>query len=326
MPGGIMKSVVRVAVLAAVFAGCAEEPLGYEYAARFSLSVLQGGANGVYFLPPLLQSWYEGEFAPDREPVVVICAGAPATPCASPVAQLDMVLDAGEDESQVVRVSMEDEHYIVNWHALGLPHGLYRIFVTEGGATQAFIDVVLTRGGRGIRAYGADDPRPFNGTLPITFRMEVRDVVETGLLAQYYDWSNTAPDFNEAALILERVDPVVDFDDPTGAADVFAIGQNDRTMVRWTGSVVAERTAFYTFCITTEDGVRFWINDILFVNSWVDRGITTECRSWSMEEGTSHAIRLESYHRTGATAARLYWQTPADAERQIIPTSALSPS
>lgn len=328
-----MKGALRVAMLAAVLAGCAEEPLGYEYTDQFSLMVLQGGSGGVYFLPPLLDPQYDGTFVTDRDPVVVVCAGASDMPCADPVAVFDMVLDAGEEESRVVRVSVEDEHYIVNWKADGLPGGLYRIFVTEAGAMQAFVDVALSKGGnsssaRRLRTYGMDVAREFNGTLPIAFRMEERaPVVVTGLRAQYYDWRATALDFNAAPLILERVDSVIDFLDPTGTADVLGLGQNDHIMARWTGTLIATAPGYemYTFCVTADDGARLWIDDILFVNSWVDQDDTTRCSSYWMTEGTTHPVRVEWYHVTGGPAVQLYWQT-RDGIRTIIPPSALRPN
>lgn len=327
-----MKQVLRFGVLAVVFAGCAEEPLGYEYVDNFSLAILQGGAGGVYFLPPLQQSTFEGTFDANREPVVVICAGAPAAPCVAPVAVLDDVLDDGEDDSQVVQVNVADERYVVNWKTNGLDEGLYRIFVTEGGVQQAFIDVVLSRGkssstaNRRIRAYGEQEPREFTGTLHIAFRMEEREAPANGLLAQYYDWRTTAPDYAEAPLILERIDPVVDFVDPAGDADVFDIGQSENILARWTGFVVPETTAFHTVCVTFgAGGARLYLNDILFFNRWEGHADGIGCASFSGTAGARNSIRVEWRHATGATAAQLYWETPAHDERVIIPSSALWP-
>jgi hypothetical protein len=331
-----MKNVLRIGVLAAVLAGCSQEPLGYEYTDQYNLSILQGGDGGVYFLPPLLLSSYSGTFAPDREPVVVVCAGAPASLCAAPVAILDMQLDAGEDWSEVVQVNASGEKYTVNWKAHGQPQGQYRIFVTEGGAAQAFIDVALTRGNggfttsanRAVRIYGSSSPREFSGTLAIAFRMEVRDVPEpmNGLRAEYFDWSSTALDFAAATPILERLDPVIDFVDPDGTGDMFGIGQTDYTMVRWSGFLVAPADGFYTFCVTADDGFRLFVNGFQFLNRWSDQAGETRCVSYSMLEGTSHPIRLEWYRAAaGPAAVRLLWQTTPD-NQEVIPASALLPS
>jgi hypothetical protein len=47
---------------------------------------------------------------------------------------------------------------------------------------------------------------------------------------------------------------------------------------------------------------------------------------WTLSAGYRYPIQLEMYHATGGGAARLYWQTTADAEMQIIPTTALWPN
>jgi hypothetical protein len=314
-------------------AGCAEDPLGYVYVDNYNLSILQGGDAGVYFLPPLLQSTYDGTFAGDREPVVVICSGAPATPCAAPVTVLDGVLDEGEDDSEVVRVDVAGERYAVNWKTNALEQGLYRIFVTEAGAPQAFIDAVLSRGGtsvtssRRIRPYGTQEPREFTGTLLIAFRMEEVAAPAGGLFAQYYDWRNTTPDYATAPLILERLDPVVDFADPTGSADVFGIGQSVNILARWTGFFVPETTAFHTVCVTFgAGGARVYINNFLFISAWAGNTDGMGCASLAPQAGTPLPIRIEWHHATGATAAQLYWQTPAHETMVIIPSSALLPS
>lgn len=331
-----MKYVLRLALLAVVFAGCEREPLGYEYRDQYSLSIWQGGDGGVYFLPPLIRSSFGSEFDAARQPVVVVCAGAPATPCTTPVAVLDMTLDAGEDASEVVALSQEAEAYRVNWKAAGEAQGQYRIFVTEAGEALAFIDVALLRGrsssggnARGVRVYGADLTREFSGTLAIAFRMEVREAEPEpagGLKAEYFDWRGMAPDFAVALPLLERIDPAIDFADSTGSTDVFQVGQADSVMARWTGSISPDADGFYTFCVTGDDGLRFWINDIPFTNSWTEKGeIVSSCGSYPMNAGSQHSIRIEWYHTTGSTAARLTWQTPDDEGPIVIPSSVLSP-
>lgn len=327
-----MRYVLRIAMLAVVFAGCEREPLGYEYADEYNLSILQGGDGGVYFLPPLIRSEYAGTFSAVQEPVVVICSGAPASLCADPVAVLDMTQDGDEDVSEVITVDAAAEKYMVNWKALGAERGQYRIFVTEGAATLAYIDVALTRsntssGGntRGVRVYGAEETRSFSGTLAIAFRMEERKA--GGLLAQYYDWRNGTPDFGSATRVAERVDPVVDFDDPVGGTDVYAVGQSDSVMAVWTGFVTVETTGSHAFCVRGDDGLRLWVDGAMFASGWWNKtAATTHCASKWVDAGASYPIRIEWYQAAGATTAQLLWKTPADTDYSIIPTSALSPN
>lgn len=331
-----MRYVLRIAVLAVVFAGCEREPLGYDYTDEYNLSMLQGGDGGVYFLPPLLLSEYSGTFSAAQEPVVVVCAGAPAEPCATPVAVLDMTQDGDEDTSEVIAVDVSAEKYTVNWKATGEASGQYRIFVTEGGTSLAYIDVALstsrTSSGsntRGVRVYGAEAPRSFSGTLHIAFRMEERQAAEPagGLLAQYYDWRSTTPDFTAATKLAERVDATVDFSDPVGGADVYALGQSDSVMAVWTGFVETDVEGSYYFCLTGDDGLRLWVDGVMFASGWWKKDApTTHCASKWAEAGARYSVRVEWYQDSGSTATQLQWVTPDNAERRIIPASALSPN
>jgi hypothetical protein len=99
-------------------------------------------------------------------------------------------------------------------------------------------------------------------------------------------------------------------------------------MARWTGYVVPPTAGVdYRFCVTVDDGVRLIIAGLPFIDSWVDRDETTVCSIyWQLSAGYHYPIQLEMYHVTGGGAARLYWQTTADAEMQIIPTTALWPN
>jgi hypothetical protein len=322
-----MKRLRGVAMLVAVVAGCAEEPLSYDFGGPL-LSVMQGNEGGVYFLPPLLQSTYSGTFAPDRDPVVLICAGLPVAPCADAVAVFDMVLDEGETAARVIRVDLESEHYIVNWKTAGRPQGEYRIFVMEHGAVQAFIDIVLGRGGD-VRTLRSEGHRVVGGSLPIVFRMEQTEggsnTPANGLFAQYFDWRSATPDFNVAVPILERVDPVIDFRDPVGDQDVFGVGQSNQIMARWTGFVVAPVSSLFTLCVTTDDGVRLWLNGFQFINQWVNQTETMHCSSFWMEAGERYPIRLEWYNASGPAVARLSWQNLVNTTLEIIPSSALRP-
>ena len=331
-----MKYVLRLALIAVVLAGCERDPLGFDYVDNYSLAILQGGDGGVYFMPPLLHSSFSGEFAPDRNPVVVICAGAPAAPCASPVATLDMTRDAGEDASEVVEVNTRSEKYTVNWKAAHEARGLYRIFVVEDGEWLAYIDAALTKGrpssggnGRGVRVYGADATREFTGTLPIAFRMEVQEEPEpvNGLLGEYFDWSALeSPDFALAVPIVERLDPVIDFVDANGDSDGFSVGRNETVMARWSGFIVPEAGDFYTLCVEADDGVVLRVNGFPFIERWVDSSApSTHCASLYMEAGSRNAVTLEWYQATGGAAMRLFWETNPD-NRTIIPTAVLWPN
>ena len=64
----------------------------------------------------------------------------------------------------------------------------------------------------------------------------------------------------------------------------------------------------YTFTTTSDDGVRFYVNDKLVINAWTPMRGT---RSATIElPGGTTAIRLEYFERTGAANVRLAWIKP----------------
>lgn len=330
-----VAAVVSLAVLAGCELGLTDfEPIDFD---AFSLSLWQENTSGVYFLPPLMHSSYSGEFDAGRNPVVHICRGMPADPCADPVEVFDMVLDPGESMSRVLRVSLPDEHYIVNWNTKGVPPDQYRIFVLENGAELAYIDVAAANNIKRMRTYEASGPRLYAGTIPIKFRIEV---VETepgpepepeptnGLRAQYYDWSAAGtPDFATASLLAERVDPVVDFDDPMASGAAFDLPRGDHLLARWTGTLVAPAMGFFTFCVVADDGVRLQMNGFMFVDSWQEQDDFQSCPTAFLTEGQEVPIQLEWFHSTGGGTVQLFWESAGlGIAREIVPSSVLLPN
>jgi hypothetical protein len=88
----------------------------------------------------------------------------------------------------------------------------------------------------------------------------------TGLTGQYYDNSDLT------ALVLTRTDSTVDFNFGTGSP-ASTIG-SDTFSVRWTGHLKPATTADYTFYVSSDDGVRLWVNDCLIIDNWTDHTAT----------------------------------------------------
>src|SRR5205085_11628621 len=92
------------------------------------------------------------------------------------------------------------------------------------------------------------------------------------------------------------------------------------------GSVRPLYTETYQFHVTTDDGARLWINDVLYDNAWpADRGDTEDTTvGIPLVAGQRYAIRFEMYENGGGATARLAWSSPSQA-KQIIPSSQLFP-
>jgi glucose/arabinose dehydrogenase len=133
-----------------------------------------------------------------------------------------------------------------------------------------------------------------------------------GLRGTYYD----NIDFTGASVV--RIDPTVNFDWGNGAP-ISGIGA-DTFSVRWTGYVQPRYSETYTFSITTDDGMRLWVNNQLIIDQFIDQGPTTHTGTIALTAGVPYAIRIDYYENGGGAVAQLRWQSAAQP-LEVIPTS-----
>lgn len=145
-----------------------------------------------------------------------------------------------------------------------------------------------------------------------------------GLQAQYWNYSVPTNNyqFPTSSADLTRVDPVVDNNwgggSPAGSIDT------NNFAARWEGSVEVIETGSYIFHTLSDDGARLWINDQLVINNWTNHGATwNKSTTIALVANTKYTIKMEFFEGTGAGVARLYWQTPSNATRHLIPQSQL---
>ncbi|RYU94067.1 PA14 domain-containing protein [Emticicia agri] len=135
-----------------------------------------------------------------------------------------------------------------------------------------------------------------------------------GLAATYYDNANlTTPK-------LTRMDSKIDFNWGNGSPDVL-IG-NDTYSVRWQGQILPKYTETYTFRITSDDGVKVWVNNQLKVNKWVTQSSVTNTFTMNLVAGQRASILIEYYENTGNAMVKLEWES-ASQTREVVPQSQL---
>lgn len=156
---------------------------------------------------------------------------------------------------------------------------------------------------------GALTPRVLRGTrLP--------NPATRGLTATYYR------DTTMTSVVATRVDPVVDFTWATRAP--FVGVPRDGFSVRWTGRVRIDRTGYWAFCPTTDDGVRMWLDGTPLLSAWVDQAATQRCARRRILGGRTITIRMDYYDRVGDATARLLWTGPG-VPLQSVATANLLP-
>lgn len=138
--------------------------------------------------------------------------------------------------------------------------------------------------------------------------------VGNGLTAAYYD----NQDFTNWKLT--RTDEGVVYDWGSGSPAA-SIGP-DTFSVRWTGQVEPLHTETYTFHVTTDDGVRLWIDGRLIVDRWVAQSATEWSGSIALAAGRKYALKMEYFEAGGLAVAKLRWSSPS-TPKALIPTSRL---
>jgi len=147
-----------------------------------------------------------------------------------------------------------------------------------------------------------------------------------GLKAGYYNSRSHSRNKNS----IERTDPTVDFQygDSTPAPDNKEYKAEEFSM-RWSGSVFAEETGDHEFIVTSENGVRLWVNDmnLKLIEGWVSSGEPRELTgTLRLIGGRAYPLRLDFFkYKSSSASIKLEWHPPHGA-RQVIPARSLSPA
>ncbi len=112
-----------------------------------------------------------------------------------------------------------------------------------------------------------------------------------------------------------RIDPKIDFDfddTPPGKP----LGKDDFS-IRWTGFLVSPGEGDWRLSLTSDDGVRFWLDGKLLVDSWTDRAAATDYVKVHFQEGKTYKIRIEYYENSGFASMKFGW-APADRPDPLL--------
>ena len=100
-----------------------------------------------------------------------------------------------------------------------------------------------------------------------------------------------------------RNDKTVEFDWPWFPVD--GIGE-DYFSVRWTGFLVPKKAFEGWIGLSTDDGIRLWIDDQLFIDNW-NKGTIIVKKPIRLDAGKKYKIRLETFEGQWGARAHLRW-------------------
>lgn len=135
-----------------------------------------------------------------------------------------------------------------------------------------------------------------------------------GLKGEYYE----NKDLSE--LKLTRVDRQISF--TWGGGGPIDGMDGDDWSVRWTGKIEPLYNEDYTFYVTSDNGVRLWIDGKLLVDQWNDGYGVTHLGKVNLKTGRKYDIKIEYYEASGDASVKLEWESRSQI-RQVVPGSQL---
>lgn len=115
----------------------------------------------------------------------------------------------------------------------------------------------------------------------------------------YYDNKNLS-----GSPVLNRNDDAINFKWGPGSPKSGTI-PNDKFSVRWTRDIFVN-PGRYQFVVTSDDGVRLWVNNQLIIDQWHDQNPATYRAEIDLH-GTSAPVKLEYFENTGGAQVQLSW-------------------
>lgn len=117
--------------------------------------------------------------------------------------------------------------------------------------------------------------------------------------------------------VMTRIDPAPDFDwsrDPPAAGF-----PKEMYGVRWRALFDSPFDGLTQFCVTSDDGVRLWIDDTLVLEKWIVHPPSDTCGNIALVAGRRYRFRLDYFQRENGAVVRAYWRGPQMRRREIIP-------
>lgn len=100
-----------------------------------------------------------------------------------------------------------------------------------------------------------------------------------------------------------RIDTVVDF--KWEWSSPFEDFPNDYFSVRWSGYLKIDKSGYYSIDVSSDDGVRLYLDDMLVIDDWNDHAELTNSYTTFLQAGKFYKIKLEFYERGGSAICRL---------------------
>lgn len=125
------------------------------------------------------------------------------------------------------------------------------------------------------------------------------DEGQNGLKGEYFNNRNV-----EGTPVLTRIDNQLEFDWPwspgTGVTD-------DDFSIRWTGYIKSDKAFDGWLGLSSDDGIRMWIDDQLVIDNWTKGATSIVTTPKNIEAGKKYKVRIEMWEGGWGARAHLRW-------------------
>ncbi|MFC5683701.1 glycoside hydrolase family 3 protein [Flavobacterium sp. MAHUQ-51] len=125
------------------------------------------------------------------------------------------------------------------------------------------------------------------------------DGSQNGLKAEYFNNRNV-----EGKPALTRIDSQLAFDWPWSPGDGVT---DDDFSIRWTGYIQSDRSFDGWLGLSSDDGIRMWIDDQLVIDNWTKGATSIVTTPKNIEAGKKYKVRIEMWEGGWGARAHLRW-------------------
>jgi len=192
-----------------------------------------------------------------------------------------------KDEWNPIEVFMNDSLVYAHYAGVSYPTRVFKVNLQKDNEYKFIIKNI---------------DKPIYPTISSYFlKYKEGNLCKNGLKAEFFDNINLSGE-----PVFVRADSVIDFD--WGNGSPIEGFKTDAFSIRWTGKLIAPKSIKnVSVDVTTDDGVRLYINGKKVIDKWYDRGPQTDSYIMDIEEGKEYDIIIEYYENGGGAYARLSW-------------------
>ena len=125
------------------------------------------------------------------------------------------------------------------------------------------------------------------------------DGSQNGLKGEYFNNRNL-----EGTPALTRIDSQLEFDWPWAPGDGVNV---DDFSIRWTGYIQSDKSFDGWLGLSSDDGIRMWIDDQLVIDNWTKGATTIVTTPKNIEAGKKYKVRIEMWEGGWGARAHLRW-------------------